>query len=77
MIFWFIKNYQQEATCDNTKKGSGENKKVTGTLKGGNRCNSILPPTLYCIEVPYQKQPSEDDGPFVAITWINVLKEVS
>ena len=46
---------------------TGEKKKET---------ESIAPPSLYCIEVPHQKQPCEDDGPFVAITWVNVLKEV-
>ena len=46
----------------------------TGEKKKENE--SIAPPSLYCIEVPHQKQPCEDDGPFVAITWVNVLKEV-
>ena len=78
------KHYQQEPACDTPKKNTaithGENKKSNehlGTLKGGNLTNSLAPPSLYCIEVPYQRQPSEDDGPFVAITWVNVLKEVS
>ena len=76
-------NYQ-EPCCDTIKKKSdvtnGESKKGSdclGNLKGGSHVNSLDPPSLYCIEVPYQRQPSDDDGPFVAITWINVLKEVS
>ena len=84
MKIYIIVYNQQEPCCDTTKKKSaitiGENKKGSdclGNVKGGSHVNSLAPPSLYCIEVPYQRQPSDDDGPFVAITWINVLKEVS
>ena len=61
-----------------TTISNGENKKGNeGPIKGVAHGNPTTSPSLYCIEVPYQKQPCEDDGPFVAITWVNVLKEVS
>ncbi len=30
---------------------------------------------LYCIELPVHRQASEDDGAYVVLTWVNVLKE--
>ena len=75
---------QHENCCDTPKKKpaitNGESKKgndCLGNIKVATQVNTVAPPSLYCIEVPYQRQPSEDDGPFVAITWINALKEVN
>ena len=75
--------YEQDLSCDMTNKSAatanGETKKdgdTPASMKGGSHVNSISPPSLYCIEVPHQRQPCDDDGPFVAITWVNVLKEV-
>lgn len=36
---------------------------------------SILRDTdpLYCIELPVLKDPSEEDGAFVLISWVNVV----
>ena len=31
--------------------------------------------SLYCIEMPRHREDSEDDGAFIVLTWVNVLKE--
>lgn len=41
-------------------------------IKQAKKSSKIL---LYCIEVPHHKEANEDDGAFVVLTWVNVLKE--
>ena len=31
--------------------------------------------SLYCIEMPAHRAATEEDGDFIVLTWINVLKE--
>lgn len=47
------------------------------TLKDHSQVTVIkdLKEPLYCIEMPKYRQTSEDDGAFVLLTWVNVLKE--
>eukprot|EP00095_Tigriopus_kingsejongensis_P008552 snap_masked-scaffold989_size72935-processed-gene-0.7 protein:Tk08552 transcript:snap_masked-scaffold989_size72935-processed-gene-0.7-mRNA-1 annotation:"ubiquitin carboxyl-terminal hydrolase 31-like" len=35
----------------------------------------VPPAPLYCLEVPHFKEANEDDGAYVVLSWVNVLKE--
>ena len=60
------------AAVDKSKKGAAAKAAASPAAAAA---ESGSESSLYCIEMPRHREDSEDDGAFIVLTWVNVLKE--
>ena len=68
-----LKPPAKSPAVDKSKKGAAT--KAAASPAAAAAESSSESSSLYCIEMPRHREDSEDDGAFIVLTWVNVLKE--